>query len=228
MEAAAKHDFTATSHDELSFTTGSVLKVLNMDDENWFKAELEGKIGYIPSNYVEMADNSWFHGKITRVQAQEVLFQNGRDGSFLVRESESSPGDFSLSVKSGSRVQHFKILKDKEEPGKYFLWVVKFNSINELIDYHRQASVSRSETIVLTEHLPAPGSAPATRAAPPPSQKQKVARAQFDFDPREDSELGFRKGETIIVTDDSDSNWWQGTCNGRQGLFPAAYVQLMS
>ena len=49
----------------------------------------------------------------------------------------------------GGTVQHFKILKDQQ--GKYFLWVMKFNSINELIVYHRSSSVSRAEAIILRD-----------------------------------------------------------------------------
>lgn len=82
MEAEAKHEFAATADDELSFPKGAVLKVskprhlcsfwqcvllcykllcmnnlqiLSMEeDRNWYKAELDGKEGYIPSNYIEM------------------------------------------------------------------------------------------------------------------------------------------------------------------------------
>ena len=35
---------------------------------------------------------SWFHGKITRRQAEEALLQLQFEGAFLIRESESSPG----------------------------------------------------------------------------------------------------------------------------------------
>ena len=35
-------------------------------------------------------------------------------GAFVVRVSESSPGDFSLSVKCGDGVQHFKVLRDAQ------------------------------------------------------------------------------------------------------------------
>ena len=38
--------------------------------------------------------------------------------------------------------------------GKFFLWVVKFNSLNELVDYHHSASVSRSQDIKLKEMVP--------------------------------------------------------------------------
>jgi growth factor receptor-binding protein 2 len=46
-------------------------------------------------------------------------------------------------------VQHFKVLRDGA--GKYFLWVVKFNSLNELVDYHRTSSVSRTQQIFLRD-----------------------------------------------------------------------------
>ena len=46
-------------------------------------------------------------------------------------------------------VQHFKVLRDGA--GKYFLWVVKFNSLNQLVDYHRTSSVSRTQTIYLKD-----------------------------------------------------------------------------
>ena len=49
----------------------------------------------------------------------------------------------------GDTVQHFKVLRDSS--GKYFLWVVKFESLNELVRYHRTASVSRSQTIYLQD-----------------------------------------------------------------------------
>ena len=48
---------------------------------------------------------SWFVGRMTRSEAEELLLRrNGPnymqpDGAFLVRNSESTPGDFSMSVK---------------------------------------------------------------------------------------------------------------------------------
>lgn len=29
------------------------------DDQNWFKAELDGKEGYVPNNYIEMKPHPW-------------------------------------------------------------------------------------------------------------------------------------------------------------------------
>ncbi|KAJ8357591.1 hypothetical protein SKAU_G00203850 [Synaphobranchus kaupii] len=45
--------------------------VLNEEcDQNWYKAELNGKDGFIPKNYIEMKSHPWFFGKIPRAKAE--------------------------------------------------------------------------------------------------------------------------------------------------------------
>ena len=44
------------------------------------------------SKLINSKNYRWFHGKITRNQAEEALSHVRHDGAFLVRESESSPG----------------------------------------------------------------------------------------------------------------------------------------
>ncbi|KAL7636677.1 UNVERIFIED_CONTAM: hypothetical protein RMT77_012426 [Armadillidium vulgare] len=211
MEAIAKHDFCATAEDELSFRKGSVLKVLNMEDDiNWYRAELDGKEGLIPSNYIEMKEHDWYYGRITRADAEKLLL-NKHEGAFLIRISESSPGDFSLSVKCVDGVQHFKVLRDAQ--GKFFLWVVKFNSLNELVEYHRSASVSRSHDIKLRDMTPEEV-----------KKREFLVQALYDFTRQEQGELEFRRGDVITVTDQSDQHWWSGEVGNRKGLFPSTYV----
>ena len=121
MEAVAKHDFNASADDELSFRKHSILKVLNKEDDmNWYRAELDGHEGLIPSNYIEMKSHNWYYGRITRADAEKLL-SNKHEGAFVVRVSESSPGDFSLSVKCGDGVQHFKVLRDAQGSCLFFI-----------------------------------------------------------------------------------------------------------
>ncbi|KAF4018542.1 hypothetical protein G4228_010094 [Cervus hanglu yarkandensis] len=40
----------------------------------------------------------WYHGHLSGKEAEKLLMEKGRPGSFLVRESQSKPGDFVLSV----------------------------------------------------------------------------------------------------------------------------------
>ncbi|XP_072677015.1 GRB2-related adapter protein isoform X1 [Canis lupus baileyi] len=99
MESVALYSFQATESDELAFNKGDTLKILNMeDDQNWYKAELRGAEGFIPKNYIRIKPHPWYSGRISRQLAEEILMKRNHLGAFLIRESESSPGEFSVSV----------------------------------------------------------------------------------------------------------------------------------
>ncbi|PAA63798.1 hypothetical protein BOX15_Mlig027565g1, partial [Macrostomum lignano] len=247
MEAVALHDFTPSNSDELRFSKNQLLKVLSMDvDPGWYLAELNGQSGLVPSNYVRMADHSWYVPNCTRSHAEELLLKRDArgtliqpDGAFLVRTSETTAPDFSISVKFGNQLQHFKVLKD--EAGKYYLWFTKFDSINQMIQYHRLNSISQTNSHMLLRDMVDPVAVPSgpaqNRAAPAalagpqttalPSQQRVVAL--FDFNPQDPDELRFRQNDVITVLGKEDESWWLGeTEDGRRGVFPYNYVQPYS
>lgn len=45
-------------------------------------------------------------------QAEGLLHDKGKNGSFLVRESRSKPGDFVLSVRCEDKIIHIMIHRD--------------------------------------------------------------------------------------------------------------------
>ena len=45
----------------------------------------------------------WFHGHLSGKEA-EIMLDKAKNGSFLVRESQSKPGDYVLSVKTDDKV----------------------------------------------------------------------------------------------------------------------------
>ena len=54
----------------------------------------------------------WFFGRIKRADAEKKLLQGGNvSGTYLIRESESMPGQYSLSVRDGDSVKHYRIRK---------------------------------------------------------------------------------------------------------------------
>ena len=77
---------------------------------------------------------SWFFGAVTRKHAENLLMQPFNDsGSFLIRNSESSPGDYALSIKYAGRVRHYKI---KQSSKGYYMMNTTFENIPELVEHY--------------------------------------------------------------------------------------------
>lgn len=62
-------------------------------------------------SYTNDLANHFFHGKISREAASQILLQqgNGRNGFYLVRDCSRSPGDYVLSIWIGNQVMHFQV-----------------------------------------------------------------------------------------------------------------------
>ncbi|NXK12014.1 GRAP protein, partial [Herpetotheres cachinnans] len=227
MESVALYSFQATEKDELPFQKGDTLKWVPAPwgaqkgpRSRWHQgSRCLHPVGWRYSIGVSRgacaaepgAPGRWYAGRISRHLAEERLLERKHLGAFLIRDSESAPGEFSISVNYGQHVQHFKVLRERN--GKYFLWEEKFNSLNELVDFYRTTTIAKKQQIFLRDE----------------DQTQEVRRpkfvqAQFDFSAHDSSQLPFLRGDIIEVLDCPDPNWWQGKIYGRVGLFPRNYV----
>ncbi|NXT71903.1 CSK kinase, partial [Chaetops frenatus] len=120
-ECIAKYNFHGTAEQDLPFSKGDVLTIVAVTkDPNWYKAKNKvGREGIIPANYVQKREGvkagiklslmPWFHGKITREQAERLLYPP-ETGLFLVRESTNYPGDYTLCVSCEGKVEHYRII----------------------------------------------------------------------------------------------------------------------
>uniref|UniRef100_A0A8D0ALX8 phosphatidylinositol-3,4,5-trisphosphate 5-phosphatase n=1 Tax=Sander lucioperca TaxID=283035 RepID=A0A8D0ALX8_SANLU len=63
---------------------------------------------------IAMAMATWYHRDISRVHAEDLLARAGRDGSYLVRDSESVPGAYALCLLFQRHVHTYRILPDAD------------------------------------------------------------------------------------------------------------------
>jgi hypothetical protein len=76
----------------------------------------------------------WFHPNTAGPDAERLLLQGGFNGSFLVRPSVNSPGNYTISVRKCDKVFHFSIQNNGD---CYSLFDTdSFASLAELINYY--------------------------------------------------------------------------------------------
>ncbi|XP_064166951.1 cytoplasmic protein NCK2-like [Anguilla rostrata] len=150
--------------------TMEVLEKPENDPEWWRCKNGRGQVGLVPRNYVvvlsgdggvgpgprspqagglsgpartgRFAGKDWYYGNVTRHQAECALNERGREGDFLVRDSESSPSDFSVSLKAPGKNKHFKVqLAD----GVYCIGQRRFPSMDQLVEHYKKAPIFTSE-----------------------------------------------------------------------------------
>lgn len=110
-----------------------------------------------PLNCADPTSERWFHGPLSGKEAERLLMEKGKRGSFLVRGSQRYPGDFVLSVVTGddkwksndgkSKVSHVMIrcqeLKYDVGGGEYF------DSLRDLVEYYKKNPMVATLGIVL-------------------------------------------------------------------------------
>lgn len=79
----------------------------------------------------------WFHGKISRDDAEYLLVQSKKtDGLFLIRESTNFPGDYTLCVCFQEKVEHYRV---KRQQGKITIDDEEFfSNLQELIEHYKK------------------------------------------------------------------------------------------
>uniref|UniRef100_A0A8C8JNI8 protein-tyrosine-phosphatase n=1 Tax=Oncorhynchus tshawytscha TaxID=74940 RepID=A0A8C8JNI8_ONCTS len=124
-----------------------------------------------PLNCKDPTSERWYHGHLSGRDAEKLLTDKGKPGSFLVRESQSKPGDFVLSVLTNeekhenvdrkTKVTHVMI---RYQDGKYDVGGgERFDTLADLVDHYKKNPMVEKSGIVV--HLKQPFNATRINAA---------------------------------------------------------------
>ncbi|KFP91916.1 Tyrosine-protein kinase BTK, partial [Apaloderma vittatum] len=172
-KVVALYNYEPMNAQDLQLQKGEEYFILEESHLPWWKArDKNGREGYIPSNYVTETSNSleifeWYSKNITRSQAEQLLKQEGKEGGFIVRDSTSKTGKYTVSVYAKSSVdpqgtiRHYVVCCTPRN--QYYLAEKHlFNTIPELITYHQHNSaglISRLKYPVSQHQKSAPSTA---------------------------------------------------------------------
>ncbi|XP_067422211.1 cytoplasmic tyrosine-protein kinase BMX [Emydura macquarii macquarii] len=166
----AEYNYEPKENSDIHLVRNSKYYVLKEENPDWWQVrDMQGNEGFAPSTYLKeisldddepggnssesdhsseeeesIAKHDWYAGNISRAQSEQLLRQKGKEGAFMVRNS-SQVGKYTVSVfskaledKKGT-VKHYHVHTDYEN--KYYLAEnYCFNSVPELIHYHRHNS----------------------------------------------------------------------------------------
>uniref|UniRef100_A0AAQ5ZJ25 Growth factor receptor-bound protein 10a n=1 Tax=Amphiprion ocellaris TaxID=80972 RepID=A0AAQ5ZJ25_AMPOC len=83
----------------------------------------------------------WFHGRIMREEAHKMIIQQGQvDGLFLLRDSQSNPKAFVLTLCHHQKIKHFQILPCEEDGQVFFTLddgATKFTDLIHLVEFYQ-------------------------------------------------------------------------------------------
>ncbi|KAM9710249.1 growth factor receptor-bound protein 14 isoform 1-T1 [Menidia menidia] len=94
----------------------------------------------VPNIAIHVAQ-SWFHGKLSREDAQRLITQQGLiDGVFLLRDSQSNPKTFVLSLCYLQKIKHFQILPVDDEGESFYSLDdgnTRFSDLIQLVEFYQ-------------------------------------------------------------------------------------------
>ncbi|XP_076087119.1 tyrosine-protein phosphatase non-receptor type 11-like isoform X6 [Mytilus galloprovincialis] len=139
-----------------------------------------------PLNSEDPTTERWFHGHLSGKEAEKVLMEKGKNGSYLVRESQSKPGDYVLSVRTDDKATHVMICFHELEENYDVGGGEKFKSLSDLIEHYRKnPMVERSGTVV---HLKTPFNATRISAS---GLQARVKQLDNDKEKKQGNKGGF-------------------------------------
>ncbi|KAI8099297.1 uncharacterized protein BX664DRAFT_320956 [Halteromyces radiatus] len=117
--------------------------------------------------------------------------------------------------------------KQKEEEEFQLALALSLSETENRSTYRASSSTSTaapksSSTNTTTTTTNTNASQPAETTEEP---KVSRVRALYDFQPTEQGELGFQKGDIVRVIESVYRDWWKGELRGKTGIFPVNYVE---
>ncbi|XP_073794750.1 src-like-adapter 2 isoform X1 [Danio rerio] len=172
------YDYPSRGPGDCAIRVGERLNILS-DEGEWFKvsSSATGNESYIPSNYTAKLYNRWqFVGLSKRKSEELLMLPHNQPGSFLIRESETFPGNYTLSVrKSGSQerasVKHYRI--SCIDNGWFYISPgLTFRTLSDMIAHYSEVSDGLCCTLGEPCFIIGSNNVPVVNGAPPVAVKR--------------------------------------------------------
>eukprot|EP01114_Cavostelium_apophysatum_P009508 TRINITY_DN2265_c0_g1_i2.p1 TRINITY_DN2265_c0_g1~~TRINITY_DN2265_c0_g1_i2.p1 ORF type:complete len:597 (-),score=210.06 TRINITY_DN2265_c0_g1_i2:52-1842(-) len=199
-KAKALYDYEAQESNELSFKENDIITIVEeYADSQWWKGELNSAVGLFPSNFVEVIKGP------DNSEAQKRMEEAKRIQEEMMIKKQKDEAE---------RKQREEMEQKKKEEEKRQREAEEVRRREEEKKRQEQAAAAATQ-----KALPKPNAGPSAVLK---------AKALFDYNAQEDNELSFKENDVITIVEKvANSDWWQGELNGKRGLFPSNFVEIL-
>ncbi|KAM4674794.1 SH3 domain-containing protein 19 [Amazona ochrocephala] len=205
----ARFEYIGDQQDELSFSEGETIVLKDYVNEEWAKGELRGISGIFPLNFVEVIEDLPGTGAgatlKNKVEVSSSLPQNNRRSVQWCEALHDFTAETKddLSFKKGDYIQ----ILEQVDPEWYR------GRLNEKEGIFPAVFVQIcSARVELSQSV---------------GGKKGKAKALYDFHGENEDELSFKAGEIITELEPVDEDWMNGEIQGKSGMFPKNFVQIL-
>lgn len=208
----ALFDFEAALDDELAFSRGDVIALLELigGDEDWGRGQLRGRTGLFPLNFTRILEplpTAPPNGDMTKTTAAKTEPASSKHQDAETEEWAVAAFDFpgqtadDLSFQKGALIRVLEHVDDEWRRGRVEL---------------REGLYPAAFTQTCT-------------AQPITEQRSELrAKALFDFAAENEDELTLKVGDVLTEVESMDEQWIVGVVGGKRGIVPKNYISLLT
>ncbi|XP_038052987.1 adapter molecule Crk-like [Patiria miniata] len=203
-------------------------------------------------NMNDELDPKWYFGRLTRYEADSYL-NNTKAGTYLVRDSSTSHGDYVLCVSENCKVSHYIIQSPMHtELNMYVIGDQSFSTLPQVLEFYKLHFLDTTTLVEPCQRHPPSRDVPDLMGAPlsqhaqGPSHNSQIppplpamnsrspglgliCKALFNFTKTDDEDLSFAKGDKLTIIRKDEDQWWLARNNmGDEGLVPANYIKPLN
>ncbi|XP_039670796.1 SH3 domain-containing protein 19 isoform X2 [Perca fluviatilis] len=227
LKVQAIHDFNPAGPGELALRAGDVVTMVEQLDSEWYTGTCRGSTGFFPISYVKVLSNSPKPVPERKARPPPATASGPRCVARFDFEAENSD---ELSFSEGDVIQLKALVGQDWARGQLgaSTGIFPLNFVDVIEDLPSPPSQQKRRSI----SVPMPGmvTSPSTHpevAKPAPVSQSGVewVVAQYDYAGNSDDDLSFQRGDCILISQHLDAEWSCGQLNGREGMFPRAFVE---
>ncbi|NXS06712.1 SH319 protein, partial [Neodrepanis coruscans] len=217
----ARFEYIGDQKDELSFSEGETIILKQYVNEEWAKGELRGTSGIFPLNFVEVIED--LPGTGMNIYSKLCFTYVGTEAALKNKVEVSS----SLLQNNRRSVEWCEALHDFTAETKDDLSFKKGDHIQILeqvdLEWYRGRLDGKEGIFPAVFVQTCSGTVLLLNGR----GKKGKARALYDFHGENDDELSFKAGDMITELESVDEDWMSGEMQGRSGIFPKNFVQIL-